>query len=163
LISNLLDAVTYWFRATLWPRDVILELKDHPHKVAVAVWTNAVFAALYAITALIYYAIGRLPAIPPCQYTEELEASNAELDAFAHTVAHDLKTPLTALIGYGPGLTSEAQAKLFTEFTRLEKVRATGHGLGLSIVLRIVTKLGGEVGVESEVGVGSRFWFELPK
>ncbi len=63
----------------------------------------------------------------------------------------------------GSGLTSEAQAKLFTEFTRLEKVRAKGHGLGLSIVLRIVTKLGGEVGVESEVGIGSRFWFELPK
>jgi signal transduction histidine kinase len=59
----------------------------------------------------------------------------------------------------GPSLTPEAQAKLFTEFTRLEKVR----GLGLSIALRIVAKLGSEVGVESEAGAGSRFWFELPK
>jgi signal transduction histidine kinase len=37
-----------------------------------------------------------------------------------------------------------------------------GHGLGLSIVRRIVTKLGGEVGVESQIGQGSMFYFTLP-
>ncbi len=62
----------------------------------------------------------------------------------------------------GPGLTAEAQGQLFVEFTRLEQARAEGHGLGLSIVRRIVSKLGGEVGVESTVGEGSRFWFTLP-
>lgn len=62
----------------------------------------------------------------------------------------------------GPGLEPEAQAQLFAEFTRLEQTRAEGHGLGLSIVRRISAKLGGEVGVESEVGRGSRFWFTLP-
>jgi PAS domain S-box-containing protein len=62
----------------------------------------------------------------------------------------------------GPGLDEEQQAQLFTEFTRLHRVRAEGHGLGLSIVQRIVEKLGGEVGVESEPGAGSRFWFTLP-
>ncbi|MBN1878225.1 MAG: PAS domain S-box protein [Anaerolineae bacterium] len=61
----------------------------------------------------------------------------------------------------GPGLTPEAQAQLFTEFTRLDTVRAQGHGLGLSIVLRIITKLNGKVGVESEIGAGSKFWFTL--
>ena len=40
--------------------------------------------------------------------------------------------------------------------------RAKGHGLGLSIVQRIVEKLGGQVGVESEVGRGSVFAFSLP-
>ena len=62
----------------------------------------------------------------------------------------------------GPGLTPEAQARLFAEFTRLGQVRVQGHGLGLSIVRRIVEKLGGEVGVESAPGEGSRFYFTLP-
>ena len=62
----------------------------------------------------------------------------------------------------GPGLTPEEQARLFTPFTRLDQVRARGHGLGLSIVRRIVEKLGGQVGVESEVGRGSFFFFTLP-
>lgn len=62
----------------------------------------------------------------------------------------------------GPGLSPAEQARLFTEFTRLDEVRAQGHGLGLSIVRRIVEKLGGAVGVESELGAGSRFYFTLP-
>lgn len=62
----------------------------------------------------------------------------------------------------GPGIPLEKQSQLFTLFTRLEKSRAHGHGLGLSIVERIVTRLGGEVGVESQPGTGSTFWFTLP-
>jgi signal transduction histidine kinase len=62
----------------------------------------------------------------------------------------------------GPGLTPQEQAHLFTPFARLEQVRAKGHGLGLSIVRRIVEKLGGQVGIESEVGQGSTFSFTLP-
>jgi signal transduction histidine kinase len=231
------------------------------------------------------------------QYTAELEASNAELDAFAHTVAHDLKGPLSVIVGYsslieaqygnmdlatvqenlqrimrtgfkmtdivnellllasvrkvnevelraldmglivaevrkrmhdviaehgaeitgpdvwpvavghapwveevwvnyvsnaikyggrpphvelgaaeqpdgtvrfwvrdnGDGLTEEQQARLFTQFTQLHERRGEGHGLGLSIVQRIVDKLGGQVGVESQVGQGSTFFFTLPR
>ncbi|MBN1811403.1 MAG: hypothetical protein JXA14_06180 [Anaerolineae bacterium] len=65
----------------------------------------------------------------------------------------------------GPGLTPEQQARLFRPFTQLESYtqRAKGYGLGLSIVQRIVEKLGGRAGVESEVGRGSLFWFTLPK
>jgi two-component system sensor histidine kinase/response regulator len=62
----------------------------------------------------------------------------------------------------GCGLTSQEQARLFTPFTRLGQLRVQGHGLGLSIVRRIVEKLGGQVGVESEVGQGSVFFFTLP-
>jgi signal transduction histidine kinase len=62
----------------------------------------------------------------------------------------------------GPGLALEEQAQLFAPFTRLHQVRAGGHGLGLSIVQRIAERLGGEVGVESEVGQGSMFYFTLP-
>jgi signal transduction histidine kinase len=61
----------------------------------------------------------------------------------------------------GPGIAQEEQAILFTEFTRLSKVEVKGHGLGLSIVRRIMDKLEGQAGVESEPGHGSRFFFTL--
>jgi len=65
----------------------------------------------------------------------------------------------------GQGLTPEDQARLFTPFTRLDQARAKGHGLGLSIVRRIVEKLGGQVGIESAgvPGQGSTFFFTLPR
>ncbi len=64
----------------------------------------------------------------------------------------------------GRGLSAEEQAHLFIPFERLDQVRATGHGLGLSIVKRIIEKLGGRVGVESDgvPGHGSTFSFTLP-
>jgi signal transduction histidine kinase len=62
----------------------------------------------------------------------------------------------------GKGLTPEQQAKLFSPFERLEQKSTDGHGLGLTIVRQILEKLGGEIGVESEVGVGSIFHFTLP-
>lgn len=61
----------------------------------------------------------------------------------------------------GPGLSPEAQKRLFTPFTRLHEDRAEGHGLGLSIICQIVDKLGGEAGVESALGEGSLFYFTL--
>jgi len=60
------------------------------------------------------------------------------------------------------GLDQDQQTVLFTEFTRLAELRAEGYGLGLSIVRRIVERLGGQVGVESAVGQGSEFYFTLP-
>ncbi|MBN1260935.1 MAG: PAS domain S-box protein [Anaerolineae bacterium] len=62
----------------------------------------------------------------------------------------------------GPGLTPEECQRLFTPFTRLDQVHIRGYGLGLSIVKRIVEKLGGEVAVNSEPGKGSSFSFTLP-
>lgn len=64
----------------------------------------------------------------------------------------------------GPGLTAEEQGRLFVPFTQLDKIRAKGHGLGLSIVRRIVERLGGQVGVESNGALarGSTFFFTLP-
>ena len=62
----------------------------------------------------------------------------------------------------GNGIAPDTLGRLFTPFTRLNQIRARGHGLGLSIVRRIVEKLGGQVGVESQVGQGSTFFFTLP-
>lgn len=62
----------------------------------------------------------------------------------------------------GPGLDAAAREQMFVPFTRITAVRARGHGLGLSIVRRIIEKLGGKVGVDSQPGAGACFWFELP-
>ncbi len=64
----------------------------------------------------------------------------------------------------GTGLTPEELNQLFKPFVRLSQVRARGHGLGLSIVRRIVEKLGGQASVESAgvAGEGCIFSFTLP-
>lgn len=61
----------------------------------------------------------------------------------------------------GRGLTKEEIENLFQRFSKLERIE--GHGLGLSIVSQIVSRLGGKVGVESKgKGYGSLFYFILP-
>lgn len=66
---------------------------------------------------------------------------------------------------HGIGIPAEAQSRLFTRFFRVDN-RDTrtigGTGLGLALVKSLVDAHGGQVGVHSEVGVGSTFWFELP-
>ena len=61
----------------------------------------------------------------------------------------------------GPGIPAEAQGRLFEQFYRVGRAE-NGTGLGLSIVRALVERQGGRVGVESEVGKGSTFWFWLP-
>ena len=63
----------------------------------------------------------------------------------------------------GKGITNEQQIMLFKNFVRLDPQKAEGYGLGLSIVKKIIEKLGGTVGVESTGnGEGSKFFFILP-
>lgn len=61
----------------------------------------------------------------------------------------------------GPGISAEEQPLMFIPFSNISKIKAEGHGMGLSIVRRIVEKLGGNVGVENVPEAGARFWFEL--
>ncbi len=63
----------------------------------------------------------------------------------------------------GAGLSKDKQARLFLPFERLNQAHIDGHGLGLSIVRRIIQKLNGEVGVESQPGKGTMFFFTLPR
>ena len=69
------------------------------------------------------------------------------------------------VIDTGLGIDPSAVGRLFQPFTQLESSNSrahTGTGLGLSISKRLVTLMGGEIGVESEPGKGSAFWFTLP-
>lgn len=63
----------------------------------------------------------------------------------------------------GTGMTEEEQQRVFGAFERLSNAAAKdGFGLGLSIVQRIVTMLGGTIRLESDKGKGSRFTVEIP-
>ncbi|MEW5807192.1 MAG: ATP-binding protein [Acidobacteriota bacterium] len=65
----------------------------------------------------------------------------------------------------GMGIPLEARGRIFERFFRVEGNRSRelgGTGLGLSIVKNIVEAHGGKVGVDSEPGKGSTFWFTLP-
>lgn len=75
------------------------------------------------------------------------------------------KTVVLSVLDQGPGIAPEHLPHLFERFYRVERDRSKksgGTGLGLAIVERLVLGMGGTVGAESKLGVGSRFWVELP-
>jgi signal transduction histidine kinase len=65
----------------------------------------------------------------------------------------------------GKGISGAAQARLFTEFMQEDASTAREHGgtgLGLAVSRQLVRLMQGEIGVQSALGQGSAFWFEVP-
>ena len=62
----------------------------------------------------------------------------------------------------GQPLSEDERTRVFLPFTRLQQERAAGHGLGLTTVQRIVSKLGGDVWVGAAPAGGNQFGFTLP-
>jgi PAS domain S-box-containing protein len=72
---------------------------------------------------------------------------------------------LVNVIDTGPGITLEGQEKLFKAFSQVDGSatrKSGGSGLGLSICANLVQLHGGRIGVTSEEGKGSNFWFTIP-
>jgi signal transduction histidine kinase len=96
--------------------------------------------------------------------------SNLVANAFKHgarrapvTVRLEVQRKLArvSVIDAGPGMSSDQCRELFDRYRR-GKTRNDGYGLGLYISRRIIEAHGGRIGVESRVGGGCRFYFELP-
>lgn len=65
----------------------------------------------------------------------------------------------------GMGISAEDQKKLFERYSKVEYENMksiSGFGIGLYICSEIIQHHDGEIGVESELGKGSMFWFTLP-
>lgn len=67
-----------------------------------------------------------------------------------------------SVIDHGQGIPSDYQEKIFDRFFRLPGVEVTGAGLGLAIAKEIVLAQGGKIGIHSNPGEGSEFYFDLP-
>ena len=69
------------------------------------------------------------------------------------------------VIDHGLGIAEEEQQRLFESFSQVDESNTRQHsgtGLGLAISRQFVLGMGGHIGVESQLGQGTTFWFELP-
>jgi PAS domain S-box-containing protein len=93
------------------------------------------------------------------------ETGHVELKAFSSELSADRLRLRCTVQDTGIGIEAAALDNLFLPFTQADASttrRFGGTGLGLSIARRFIELMGGEIGVTSQVGVGSTFWIEIP-
>lgn len=145
-IGPIVRAAAARFQDRVRMRGITIEIDpDLPEALGHTTWVEEVFANLIG-NAINY--IGPENAAPRIQISGRTAGS---------MVRYEVRDN-------GLGIHPEAQAQIFEAFKRFHpEMEKSGLGMGLAIVHRIVTRLGGKVGVESEVGKGSTFWFTLPR
>ncbi|NMS18816.1 TMAO reductase system sensor histidine kinase/response regulator TorS, partial [Vibrio parahaemolyticus] len=90
--------------------------------------------------------------------------TDGEVDIYACRDPEDETRVLFEVSDSGIGIAPAELSRLFDAFTQVGEglTHAGGTGLGLAISKRLVEAMGGEIGVESQLNVGSRFWFSVP-
>jgi len=122
------------------------------------------------------------PDIPPCIYADPHRIRQVitnlignsikftdngciSLKVFSKDGKDGKKEAMIQIIDTGIGIPREKQNLLFQNFSQTDSSTTRkfgGSGLGLAICKQLVEKMGGEIGIESDVGKGSTFWFTLP-
>ncbi|WP_213610148.1 response regulator [Pseudoalteromonas sp.] len=130
------------------------------------------FANTYQITikvsyidaAVVFVDVLRIHQVLTNLLSNAIKFSNtgSQIDVKAEIVGENVCISIT---DSGVGITEKEINSLFQRFKQLDNSTTKqqgGTGLGLAICREIVHQSGGNIGVESELGKGSRFWFELP-
>ncbi len=80
------------------------------------------------------------------------------------TVMHDDERATICVRDFGIGINPQKLPHLFDRYYRVDALghQFSGLGLGLYISSEIITRHNGKIGVDSEVGSGSNFWFSIP-
>ncbi len=139
-----------------------------------AIETNAAYAETYKVTyeLVVQTSLSRAKADPQrvMQVFANLLSNAAKFSPPGEKVVINIKADnqkfLVEVVDKGPGIPTEFRDRIFSKFAQANGSNTRqqgGTGLGLSISKNIIEKLSGEIGFESEIGVGSNFWFSLPR